>query len=97
MLGLTVWLEKRYRIQSNRESGYGRFDLAFFPKKEDLPGILLEFKAVKEEEELAAAAEAACQQIEEKAYLAAFQTAGVGDVWRYGVAFCKKQVVVKAG
>lgn len=97
MLGLTVWLEKRYRIQSNKESGYGRFDLAFFPKKENLPGILLEFKAVKEEEELAAAAEAACQQIEEKAYLAAFQTAGVGDVWRYGVAFCKKQVVVKAG
>jgi len=97
MLGLTVWLEKRYRIQSNRESGYGRFDLAFFPKKENLPGILLEFKAVKDEEELAAAADAACQQIEEKAYLAAFQTAGVGDVWRYGVAFCKKQVVVKAG
>ena len=96
MLGLTVWLEKRYRIQSNKESGYGRFDLAFFPKKENLPGILLEFKAVKEEE-LAAAAEAACQQIEEKAYLADFQTAGVADVWRYGIAFCKKQVIVKAG
>ena len=59
MLGLTVWLEKRYRIQSNKESGYGRFDLAFFPKKENLPGILLEFKAVKEEE-LAAAAAADC-------------------------------------
>lgn len=97
MLGLTVWLEKRYRIQSNKESGYGRFDLAFFPKKENLPGILMEFKAVKEEEELEAAAGVACQQIEEKAYLAEFQNAGVGDVWRYGVAFCKKQVVVKAG
>ena len=97
MLGLTVWLEKRYRIQSNRESGYGRFDLAFFPKKENLPGILLEFKAVKDEEDLSTAADAACQQIEEKAYLADFQTAGVADVWHYGVAFCKKQVVVKAG
>ena len=94
MLGLTVWLEKRYRIQSNKESGYGRFDLAFFPKKENLPGILLEFKAVKDEADLSAAADAACQQIEEKAYLADFQTA---DVWRYGIAFCKKQVIVKAG
>lgn len=97
MLGLTVWLEKRYRIQSNKESGYGRFDLAFFPKKENLPGILMEFKAVKEEEELEAAAGVACQQIEEKAYLAEFQNADVEDVWRYGIAFCKKQVVVKAG
>ena len=97
MLGLTVWLEKRYRIQSNKESGYGRFDLAFFPKKENLPGILMEFKAVKEEEELEAAAGVACQQIGEKAYLAEFQNADVGDVWRYGIAFCKKQVVVKAG
>ncbi|MDD6699071.1 MAG: AAA family ATPase [Veillonellaceae bacterium] len=97
MLGLTVWLEKRYRIQSNKESGYGRFDLAFFPKKENLPGILLEFKAVKDEADLSAAADAACQQIEEKAYLADFQTAGVADVWRYGIAFCKKQVIVKAG
>lgn len=97
MLGLTVWLEKRYRIQSNKESGYGRFDLAFFPKKENLPGILMEFKAVKEEEELEAAAGVACQQIGEKAYLAEFQNADVEDVWRYGIAFCKKQVVVKAG
>ena len=97
MLGLTVWLERRYRIQSNRESGYGRFDIAFFPKQTQLPGLLLELKAVATEAELNDAAAAACQQIEDKAYWVEFTAADVTNVWRYGIAFCKKRVVIQAG
>ena len=41
-----------YRVESNRESGYGRFGLAFFPSKEGAPGAILELKATKSEEEL---------------------------------------------
>ncbi|WP_294158391.1 AAA family ATPase [uncultured Selenomonas sp.] len=97
MLGLSVWLERRYHIRSNRESGYGRFDLAFFPKTAALPGILFELKSVGGEEELETAAAEACSQIEEKSYVAELEAAGVTDIWRYGVAFCKKRVVICAG
>lgn len=97
ILGLSVWLDKRYFIRSNRESGYGRFDLAFFPKKPELPGIVLEFKSVEQEKELADAAEEACKQMEEKAYDTELEAAGVQDIWHYGIAFCKKHVLVKMG
>ena len=36
-------------MESNIESGYGRFDIAFFPLKDNWPGVVLELKAVKEE------------------------------------------------
>ncbi|MGN0939584.1 MAG: AAA family ATPase [Selenomonas sp.] len=97
ILGLSVWLDKRYFIRSNRESGYGRFDLAFFPKKPELPGIVLEFKSVEQEKKLADAAEEACKQMEEKAYDTELEAAGVQDIWHYGIAFCKKHVLVKMG
>lgn len=95
MLGLSIWLESRYRVVSNRESGYGRFDLAFFPKQPTLPGILLEFKSVKDMEELAPAAKEACKQINENAYATEFEATGVQTVWCYGIAFCKKHVLIK--
>ncbi|MDD6698470.1 MAG: AAA family ATPase [Veillonellaceae bacterium] len=97
MLGCVLYYENDYRVVSNRESGYGRFDLAMLPKNRGLPGVIMEFKSVKEEDELASAADAACQQMEEKAYVAELEAAGVQTIWRYGIAFCKKRVLVKAG
>ena len=95
MLGLSVWLERRYHVRSNRARGYGRFALAFFPKQAELPGILLEFKAVENQEELLAAAEDACWQMDEKEYAAELAALGTNVIWRYGIAFCKKHVIVK--
>ena len=57
----------------------------------------MEFKAVKEEDELEAAADDALKQIEKKAYVTELEAAGVQPIWRYGIAFCKKRVFVKAG
>jgi hypothetical protein len=92
LLGLSVWLEGRYRVESNRESGYGRFDIAFFPARENLPGVILELKTVKEEGELEEAAQGALAQIEAKAYPAELSRQGVREVWRYGIAFCGKKM-----
>ncbi len=92
LLGLSVWLEGRYRVKSNRESGYGRFDIAFFPAKENLPGVILELKTVKEEGGLEEAAQGALAQIEAKAYPAELSRQGVRSVWRYGIAFCGKKM-----
>ena len=97
LLGLSVWLEGRYRVESNRESGYGRFDIAFFPLKENLPGVVMELKAVKEEGEMEAAARAAISQIEEKKYLAGLIWQGVTEVWKYGIAFCGKKMWLEQG
>ena len=97
LLGLSVWLEGRYRVVSNRESGYGRFDIAFFPVKENLPGIILELKTVKEEAEMEAAAQGALAQIEEKDYPAELSRQGVRSVWKYGIAFCGKKMWLAQG
>ena len=97
LLGLSVWLTGKYRVESNRESGYGRFDLAFFPLKENTPGVILELKAVKEEAEMEEAAKTALRQIETKAYETELKRQGVKHIWRYGVAFCGKKMCLAEG
>ena len=92
MLGLTVLMEGEYRIESNRESGYGRFDIAFFPLKENAPGVILELKAAKSEEELEAKAREALEQIASKAYNTDLARQGVKEIWSYGIAFCGKRM-----
>ena len=95
MLELTVLMEGDYRVKSNRESGYGRFDIAFFPVNNASPGVILELKAAKgitAEEELMPLAEEALKQIDDKEYIAELTEQGVKEIWRYGVAFSGKLV-----
>lgn len=97
MLGMTaLFLGKSYRVISNGESGYGRFDLAICPKDGAMPGVLMEFKAVQSEKELDTKAAEALQQIEDKKYAALFDGEAVQKVWAYGIAFCGKHVRVKS-
>ena len=97
LLGLSVWLEGRYRVESNKESGYGRFDIAFFPLKDNLPGVVLELKVVKEEGKMESAAKSALSQIDAKEYLAGLVRQGVTEIWKYGIAFCGKKVWLEQG
>ena len=96
MLGMTaLFLGRDYTVESNRESGYGRFDLAIFPKEAGKAGVLMEFKAAENEEDLPAKAEEALRQIHEKEYDAAFTSRGVTKVWKYGIAFAGKRMAMK--
>lgn len=92
LLGLSVLMSGSYRIESNRESGYGRFDIAFFPLKEKAPGVILELKAAKTEEELEPKAKEALAQIGEKAYGTELARQGVKEIWSYGIAFWGKRM-----
>ena len=93
MLGLVVGLKRDYIIQSNQESGLGRFDVIFIPKTDKTKnGILLEFKVSKEEKLLPNKAQEALQQIKDQKYLAAFKLHGIKSVLAIGMAFCGKQV-----
>ncbi|MCI7329998.1 MAG: ATP-binding protein [Selenomonadaceae bacterium] len=95
VLGMTAVLVPDYEVQSNREAGYGRFDVAVFPKDTAKTGLLLEFKTADHDAELADRAESALQQIKERDYMAPFRDRGIGQVHQYGVAFCGKQVLLK--
>ena len=94
-IGMTAVLVPDYEVQSNREAGKGRFDVAVFPKDARKPGLLFEFKTAASEAELAAKVDEALQQMAERDYLAPFRAREIQQVHQYGVAFCGKQVVLK--
>ena len=96
VLGLCATLDHQYFVTSNRESGEGRYDIQLMPKKDTLPGILIELKAVKESSvsNLKELAHAAMRQIEEKHYESELRAKGVDTIVKYGVAFCGKNVEV---
>jgi len=99
VLGLIVDLQNRYVITSNRESGFGRYDVMLEPKnpKED-DGIILEFKIYDAEDEatLKDTVQAALKQIEEKQYAAGLLKRGVpkDHIRSYGFAFHGKKVLI---
>ena len=95
VLGLTAVLVPAYEVQSNREAGYGRFDVAVFPKDVEATGMVFEFKTAEEEAGLDKKADEALAQIEERDYLASFRARGIHSVRRYGAAFCGKRVWLK--
>ena len=96
MLGLCAVLSSRYRIRSNAESGYGRFDIALIPISKSDPGFIFEFKhAGKDSDDLDALADKALSQIEEKKYEADLKTQGVNKITKIGIAFRGKKAIVK--
>ena len=95
LLGMTALFVPEYVIESNRESGCGRFDIAIFPKDTSKAGVLMEFKAADSETQLEDKADEALRQIEEKQYGTEFEKRGISKVWKYGIAFCGKQIHVK--
>lgn len=97
ILGMTALLVSDYEVKSNRESGYGRFDLAFFPKNNQLSGVLMEFKVAKKTDHLETVAQEALHQITEKAYRSDFTERGIKQVYLYGIFFYGKQVKVLKG
>jgi len=94
VLGMTAILVPDYDVRSNRESGYGRYDLAAIPLAKHRSGFVLEFKVADSEEALESKAQEALQQIAERDYEAEFRARGVARVLHYGIAFCGKRVCV---
>ena len=89
-------MDNRYEITSNRESGTGRYDIALMPKNGNLPGILIELKAVKDAsaEQLIQLAQDALTQIEKKQYDTVMKARKIAPIFKYGVAFSGKKVEI---
>ena len=94
VLGLLVDMGENYIVESNRESGYGRYDMKI-EKKDGSIGIILEFKTVKEEEMMEEIAEKALEQIEKNEYYLDMKERGITNVLKYGIAFNNKKAVIK--
>lgn len=95
MPGFCVLLKDTHIVQSNRESGYGRFDLALIPTDRRYYGVILEFKRAADEAQLEEKALEALAQIEELSYIAEFEQRQIEKVWKYGIAFCGKKVCLR--
>ena len=101
VLGLMVDQTENYIITSNRESGYGRYDIMLEPidkLNENLPCIVIEFKVInpKKEKTLEETVEAALKQIEDKGYDEELVKRGVKreNIHHYGFAFMGKKVLI---
>ncbi len=95
VLGLLVTLSDVYEVISNRESGYGRYDIMLVPKDVKKRGIVIEFKRVAKKESLEQAAEAAVEQISEKQYAHELKRRGISTITGFGIAFKGKEVLLK--
>ena len=101
VLGIMVGERENYIIKSNRESGFGRYDIMMVPKdikNKKLPAIVIEFKVYDSEDEkqLKDTVKAAHRQIEEKKYDDEIIQLGIEKdrIKHYGFAFEGKKVLI---
>ncbi len=92
-----VGLRDRYTITSNRESGFGRYDIMLDSREEEDNAIILEFKVQDSgEKELSDTVQSALRQIEEKEHVTVLNAKRIGAerIRKYGFAFCGKKVLI---
>lgn len=97
VLGLMVELADRYTLTSNRESGFGRYDVMLEPKRPEDNAYIFEFKVQDtEEKELSDTVWDALRQIDRKNYEVALVAKGIAreHIRKYGFAFCGKRVQI---
>lgn len=107
VLGMLASLSQSHEVRSIRKSGWGREvypepverDVMFIPKNRSKPGLVIEFKAVDEDEKetLETAAQSALKQIEDHNYEIEMRALGISKILKLGIAFKGKQSLVLVG
>lgn len=93
---MIVALRDSHQILSNRESGFGRYDVMIIPKDVLKPGIILEFKVADTEKSMSKDAKLALAQIKNKNYQAELESRGISKILKLAIVFFGKKVLVKA-
>jgi hypothetical protein len=97
VLGMLVALDDRFEVRSNRESGYGRYDVMVLPRSAGQPGVVIEFKQLRAGagESVEQALAAALAQIDARRYADELAARGAAPILRWGVVFDGKRVWVR--
>jgi len=98
VLGLLTNMTASYQIRSNRESGYGRYDVLMIPLNPNEPGFIFEFKKIDkpEEKNAADAMQSALEQIQKQQYAVELREHGIKKIWGIGVVVSGKRVWVES-
>ena len=98
VLGMLVALSDSYEVLSNRESGYGRYDVCIIPRDISKLGVIIEFKKLDEfdTETVEELAEEALKQIEDKNYAASLESRGIKEILKLAIVFKGKEVFIKS-
>ena len=99
MLGMLTTLENEYETRSNRESGFGRYDIMLAPRKpknNDKIGIVMELKKIKEKESAEDALADAMTQIEQTGYIAELTDKNVKQILGIAIAMKGKKIAIKS-
>ena len=91
VLGILQALKGNYEVISNRESGYGRYDICLIPFNKNKTGYIIEFKDAYEKDKKECA-EDAIRQIEDKSYATELVSKGIKDIIALVIAFKGKEV-----
>ena len=95
VIGMLVYLNATHEVRSNRESGYGRYDVMVEPRDPTrYPGVVIEFKIVPKDSTIEETLESAHRQIQEKKYGAELQARGCSRVVQWAIVFRGKEVGV---
>lgn len=94
ILGMILYLDRRYKVHSNKEIGFGRYDIVLEPKNSNDIAYIFEFKVAKSSEELERKVNEALEQIKNQKYDVDLKEKGY-NILNIGMAFCGKEVKVK--
>jgi hypothetical protein len=95
VLGMLIYLSDRYEVKSNRESGFGRYDIMVIPRDTTKLGIIIEFKKVMPKETIEEAAQRAIEQIQQKNYAREMRDRGITKILQLGIACRGKEIFVQ--
>jgi hypothetical protein len=96
LLGMLVNIENEYEIRSNRESGFGRYDIMLMPREKDKIGIVMELKKIKKKENAKHALDRALNQIRKTGYITELQEKKVKRIIAIGIVMKGKQVELRS-
>lgn len=95
ILGMVLSLSDKYYVKSNRESGYGRYDILLEPRNKKETAFILEFKVAETENEIDKKIQEALKQIEDKKYDIELKNKNIYDIFKIAFVFYGKKVKVK--
>lgn len=96
VLGMLISLSDNYEVRSNKESGFGRYDVMIIPKDVSKQGIIIEFKKIDElsKESIEEAVHKALKQIEDKKYAQELLDRGINSIIKLAIVFKNKEVEI---